>query len=1003
MAGLTAVDTEPDVWLLEARSALAEAAKLQQAGRATDAIAWHERALAIQETTLGKDHPDLVPSLNNLARLNQAQGDYAKAGPLFERALTLLEAAHGGEHPAVARALSNLAALYHDQGLYTRARPLLERALAIQQATLGGNHLDVATTLNNLALGYAAQDLHARAEPLHQRALAIQQASLGGGHPEVARTLHHLARLAHRQGLHAQAESLYEQALVIQKEVLGEDHLDTLRTFHALAGLHADQGMYSRAEALYVRAISLTEASLGSHHPETACSLNNLANLHARQGLGSRAMPLYERALPILEASLGENHPKVAGTRNNLALLYSSQRRYEEAESLHLRALAIQEAAFGPAHPDVATSLNNLALLSAEQGEPAQAEQYLSRALDIQQALLGENHPSIAQMLGNLGWLHVAQHRLDEALPLLTRAFALSEQRLRQEALAFSESRLASFLKLLRRDEERLYALLRAHPDDARVQRLALSAVLLRKGRSLEEIACTFRAVYREFGEEDRIDFQQLRDLRTRLASLSQQGPGTRPLAEYQQHLKELTSHADALEAKLARRSAPLRALTAPPSPEDIVDRAAAALPPDGVLVEFIAYADQPLHTGARGASRAPQLHYLALLLFPDASIRVVDLGPAMPIDRAATHLLDVISRRDAAYLRPAQALYSRAFAPLVPHLGGVRRIFLAPDGQLGLVPFTALHDGRRFLLDVFGFSPLTSVKDLLPRADGVVPSTSIAAFADPVSGAHQRVVQAAPRSKTRGASAGARLDSTPGVDPTQQQWLPLPGTRKEAEAIQRLWPQAQVYIGAEATRQRLFALSPPGLLHIGTHGYSPENEVAPDGSRAIGYFGGFGGGTPPHHPADPLLRSGFILADASAPTRVAEGHGAGTRVTALEIASLNLCGTQLVVLSACDTGRGEVQLGQDVYGLRRAFFIAGAETVVVSLWKVNDASTALLMEDFYRRLAAGQGRADALQGAMRTVKKTRPHPYYWAAFMTMGRDGPLQGLASEPPRMTAE
>ncbi|HZI04112.1 MAG TPA: CHAT domain-containing protein, partial [Archangium sp.] len=171
-----------------------------------------------------------------------------------------------------------------------------------------------------------------------------------------------------------------------------------------------------------------------------------------------------------------------------------------------------------------------------------------------------------------------------------------------------------------------------------------------------------------------------------------------------------------------------------------------------------------------------------------------------------------------------------------------------------------------------------------------------------------------------------------------------------------------------------------------------------PEGSRALGQFGALGEQSSAPGLPDPLLRSGLVLAGARAQRSEDSGPGGASPdsalVTALELAGLNLWGTQLVVLSACDTGRGEVKLGQGVYGLRRALVVAGAETVVMSLWKVNDGATHELMESYYRNLLAGQGRATALREAMRVLRATRPHPYYWAPFITVGRDAPLHALA---------
>ncbi|WNG41618.1 CHAT domain-containing protein [Archangium violaceum] len=595
----------------------------------------------------------------------------------------------------------------------------------------------------------------------------------------------------------------------------------------------------------------------------------------------------------------------------------------------------------------------------------------------------GENasrEPTDTRLMQEVG-KRLAQHRLAGALSLLTRAFSLSELSLRQEVLDASEARLAATLQHLRAEEEYLYALLRAYPGNPEVRRLALSSVLLRKGRSIEENANTWRTLLRDLGPRDRDTFERLRALRTELTALSLQGPGSLAPADYQKRLAELAEQGDALEAELAKRSAPLRALSTLPPPAEIVDRVAAVLPKDGALVEFVTYTDRPLlsEPGTPRAQLPSQQRYLALVLFPDARIRVLDLGPAAPIDSAASDLRDAFAERNAAYLAAAQALYTLAFKPLRPVLGATRRVTLAPDGQLALVPFDALHDGTAFLLDAFEFSYVTSGKDLLPRPRDTATPGAVVVFADPTSGT--------PPDAQRDSSP-ERLFSTLPTGPAHRAWRQLPGTRQEAQAIQRLLPQARLFLGTEATKQRLLALRAPAVLHIATHGFFLEDTAAPTGSRALGHVGP--STVPP--PRNPLLRSGLVLSDAPSTTPDAALPHSGTApVTALELEGLDLWGTQLVVLSACETGRGDVKPGQGVYGLRRALVIAGAETVVMSLWKVNDHSTHLLMEAYYRHLLAGMGRAMALRQAMRSMRQSHPHPHHWAPFIALGSNAPLR------------
>jgi CHAT domain-containing protein/Tfp pilus assembly protein PilF len=953
--------------LQEAQAALDEATKLRDTGNYSEAMTRAEHALALRQAALGDTHPEVASCLNLLGDIERRRGVLSRAEPLLQRALEIREAALGKHHPDVAKTLNNLANLYYDLGLYSRAEPLFQRSLLIREAALGKHHPDVAKTLNNLANLYSVQGLYGQAEPLYQRALAIREAALGKAHPLVASSLNNLAIL------------------------------------------YGEQGLYSRAEPLYQRALAIQEAAMGKVHPEVASSLNNLATLYKSQGLYGRAEPLLQRALAIWEAALGKVHPEVASSLNNLAILYVSQGLYNRAEPLHQRAIAIRETTLGIDHPEVATSLNNLAVLYTEQRLYDRAEPLLQRALAIQEAVFGNNHPEVALSLNNLARLRLAQHRLADALPLYARAFTIAEQRLRHEALDFSEARLATFLQHLRTNEQALYALLRSHPRDPRVQRLALSAVLLLKGRSVEELADISRTLYQSLGAAERATLDQLRGLRTQLATLSLEGPGLLTPADYQQRLQRLTDEGDALEAALAQRSAPLRALTALPPPAEIVDRVAASLPKDSALIELIAYEDSPLlpKPGTPPNKSPSQLRYLALVLFPDASTRAWDLGPAAPIDLAATRLRNELARNDARYQASAQALYRIAFQPLLPLLGHTRRLFLSPDGQLSLIPFAALHDGRQFLLDSFDFTYLTSGKDLLPRSQDIPPASSVVVLADPDFNAPP---QAAPSGKAPAQAERSeslqRFFSTPRADMAESFWTPLPGTRQEALSIQRLLPQAQLFLGPEATKERLLHLPPPGILHLATHGFFLGDVPAPANTRGLGHFGALGGKQAPP-PPDPLLRSGVALAGARSPVVDASGPSqsrpSAALVTALELAGLDLWGTQLVILSACDTGRGVVNLGQGVSGLRRSLVVAGAETLVMSMWKVDDNSTYELMETYYRNLLAGQGRASALREAMRSLRVSKPHPHYWAPFIALGSDAPLRAITPSPPQSRGE
>jgi len=302
-----------------------------EAGKYPEAQALLARALAIREDALGPAHPHVAQSLNNLARLYDAQGRPAEAEPLYQRALAIREDALGPAHPHVAQSLNNLAALYHAQGRYEEAEPLLRQALSIVEEALGLAHPYVATTLNNLAELYDAQGRYEEAEPLMKRALAIREKALGAAHPDVAQSLNNLAALYHAQGRYAEAEPLMKRALSIVEQVLGPEHPDVALSLNNLARLYDAQGRYAEAEPLYQRALSIVEQVLGPDHPHVATSLNNLALVYNAQGRSAEAEPLMKRALSIVEDALGPAHPNTVMVRGNYEKLLAEMRGGEAA------------------------------------------------------------------------------------------------------------------------------------------------------------------------------------------------------------------------------------------------------------------------------------------------------------------------------------------------------------------------------------------------------------------------------------------------------------------------------------------------------------------------------------------------------------------------------------------------------------------------------------------------------------------------------------------------
>jgi CHAT domain-containing protein len=318
-------------------------------------------------------------------------------------------------------------------------------------------------------------------------------------------------------------------------------------------------------------------------------------------------------------------------------------------------------------------------------------------------------------------------------------------------------------------------------------------------------------------------------------------------------------------------------------------------------------------------------------------------------------------------------ALSQQLIKPLMPLLSRRSHWLLAPDDALNLVSMAALLDAAgRPLGERFQITYLSSGRDLLRVATQTPPARSRA------------VVVANPDFGSAAPHSAARMGTRIGVSADRLEdgllFKPLPGTALEAQSLQQVLElrDTDVLMRANASEQRLRALRGPRLLHVATHGFF-LGSAAPAAAQAL-----------PLADRSPLLRSGLALAGANTRRSGTQDDGI---MTALEMAQLDLRGTELVVLSACETGLGEVASGEGVYGLRRALVLAGAQTQVTSLWQVSDQATRKLMVDFYQRLLRGEGRSAALRAAQSSMRADPryQHPYYWAGFIVSGDWRPLQ------------
>jgi CHAT domain-containing protein/Tfp pilus assembly protein PilF len=763
------------------------------------------------------------------------------------------------------------------------------------------------------------------------------------------------------------------------------------RQLHSEAAKLYREGKYDAAIPLAERAIAIREKALGPEHPLVAASLNNLGGLYYEKADYARAEPLYRRALAIREKALGPEHPLVAGSLNNLAGLYHEKGIFAPAEPLYRRALAIWEKALGPEHPNVADSLDNLAGLYGRKGDYARAEPLHRRALAIREKALGPGHPAVAGSLNGLASLYMARRDTKEATRALAHTMVVEDRNLAALLTTGSDEQKRAYMARRRGTTDRVVALHVQLARNARhAKRLALTAILRRKGRVLDAMADSFEALRRHGTPAAQADLDQLKSVSAQYSALVWRGPGTMPLDVYRTTLARLDEERQALEDKVSRSSAKLSAGLRP----IFLERVQAAIPEGAALVEWFRY--EPFKIAGKRASSPSEARYVAYVLRREGEIAWVDLGDAAPIEAAVKALRNKL-RRAATNPEPAaRSLYALVMAPVRRLLGDTRWIFLSPDGALNLVPFGALRDeDNEYLVDHYSFTYLTSGRDLIGLRATTRPRERPVVLAGPDFDGEPEA-EAAPAAEPATGTATVeegRRSAHMGVG----EWTGLPFAAQEGRALRQLLPDANLLTGAAATEGAVKALHGPRILHIATHGFFLPDQPE---QRALSFNDmtspALRGGAPRAlYAENPLLRSGLVFAGAN---RGQNSKEDGV-LTALEASQLDLTGTKLVVLSACDTAVGDVQNGEGVYGLRRALAIAGAETQVMSLWQVGDAATREQMQAYYGRLLQGDGRSEAMRQVHLALRNApqRSHPHYWASFIVSGNPAALDGKAAPP------
>jgi tetratricopeptide (TPR) repeat protein/CHAT domain-containing protein len=936
---------------------------LKAQGAYGQAEPYYHQALAMNQVLYPQakypdGHPELAQSLNEMGSLLQAQGKYGQAEPFYRQALAMRQALYPKEkypdgHPDLAASLSWLGSLHQDQGAYGQAESFYRQALAMHQALYPKDkypdgHAGLATSLNNLGLLLKDQGEYGQAEPFLRQALAMTQAlypraRYPDGHPDLANRLNNLGLVLQAQGEYGQAEPFYRQALAMNQALYPKDkypdgHPHLAASLNNLGFVLQGQGEYRQAEPLYRQALEMCQAlypkaTYPDGNPELTISLNNLGGSLWAQGAYGEAEPFYRQALAMTQAlypkaRYPDGHPHLARSLSSLGASLEAQGEYGQAKSLYRQAVEMTQALYPRArypdgHPDLALRFHNLGSALAAQGEYGQAEFFLHQAM--------EQYTGQANRLAQIASEPVA---LNAAATFpLTRDLLLSVTGPLPDRAARTYDAVWHSRASITRVYQRRHLALLAAATDAAVRRDWDELQQLRRQRE-QLIMAPASAPAQQAARQDRLDRLN--------AQLDQAEKALRPRLPVLPYYEELAKRGpDALQRRLA---------------------------PEAVFVDLLRYthlAYDPNHPGLKGQKRT--VRYLAFVV-TRAAIQRVELGRAADLDAGVQQWRQAITQKlpagndaarrdhDAQLRRHGQRVRDLVWEPVEKCFpAGVQTVFVAPDGELTQLPWAALPGGGpdRVLLDDYALAVVPHGPYLLEQ---LTPPPARAAQRPPPAGL---LLVGGIRYDDQPVAAVAASRGAEGVVAQPVTWGYLPGTRAERELLENLLAKTGPKLtaalgGVDASTARLRQeLERARYAHLATHGFFADKQFRSvlqldpklfERRMAEGRILERRG----EGARSPLVLSGLVCSGANRADTPERGI-----LSADAVAGLLLDDLQLAVLSACDTGLGDVAGGEGVFGLQRAFHIAGCHNVVASLWKVDDAATAALMARFYGYLFA--------------------------------------------------
>lgn len=930
--------------------------KARQVNRPDEAVKYALQALTLSREQIGAVHPITQVSIHNLAVAYSEMGRYKDAERFSLEAVEMARQMDGDRYRSTLSAKHTLARLYVRQGKLKAGERLLREVLRVSIEELGKQHESIPNTMNSLVHCLILQRRFQEADPLAREAIRIQIALKGETDPQVILFRLNRASIFQNQGRFADAEKIYRKILKLRHRPKGRQHPYSVKAMSYLGFLYYRQGRYSEAEPLLKEVLAYRKRVFGERHPDTLRSMRNLSLLYSRQKRHTEAGRLLQAARQgerLRQDSLPRDH---AADLEAQASAYIQQRRFAAAERIYRRLLEEERT------PD---RLNGLALTLEARGALDQAERLHREAIKTFEKKFGKDHPDALVQNLNLALALARAHKMSAATKYLRKLEPRFAAHARKER--FRESREATrrqYANAVLADYRHVVLSLALMVPNSQTERLAAETLFRWKRIQLDEEA-SFMRLSRTLGARD----AKARDLLARRTQIVSRL--STPAADDRAALfTELDVIEQDLRERVQDRTDELGVSADLVDTDDISLRAVRRrLPRGSVLVEFQLFRRAIFGPGDEGDDRIG-----AIVIHADRNrAKMFQLGFAQPIRKLSG---DLKSSNRTKATRASAMLFEELIRPLYDEIGSARAVFIAPDGFLERIPFDRLRlrQGGHWI-QYQDIRRVQTGRHLLDKPDKNKPEDRVVVAGNIDYGRFEKNQRPVSRRHCNARLARSRTKNAPHSSCFADLNFSEEETGRIARLYEDLYGQRKVawLESNEASEEYLMSLKHPvRVLHLATHAFF----------REAGRHG-----TPGQE--RPLLLSGLALAGANRGL-LGERNSSGNDgiLSALEVTGLNLRGTELVVLSACDTGSGVSDPTEGVYGLVRAFRVAGAHSVLMTLWKVDDWQAANFMIRFHRywKEHPENGAAAALRRTKRSYinspDRKKRDPRIWASFV---------------------